>query len=137
MKKNRIIVGDTYKKEYSFDQNDVIKFAEASGDFNPIHLDDCYAKKSIFKRRIIHGFLGASIFSNVFGTLFPGEGTIYLKQDMSFYKPQFVNVLYIAKFEVQEVFVEKNRALVKTEVYDQENNLIIKGEALIKHPYIY
>lgn len=137
MKENRIIVGSVFEKKYSFEQEDVIKFAEASGDFNPIHLDDEYAKNSIFKKRIIHGFLGASIFSNVFGTLFPGEGTIYLKQDMSFYKPQFTNVLYIAKFEVKEVFIEKNRALVKTEVYDQEDNLIISGEALIKHPSIY
>ena len=134
MEINRLVVGSTFEQVHSFDQSDVIKFAEASGDYNPIHLDDEYAAQSLFKRRIIHGFLGASIFSNVFGTLFPGEGTIYLKQDMSFFRPQFVNVQYTAKFEVVEVFVEKNRALVKTEVHDEDGQLIISGEALIKHP---
>lgn len=134
---NRIITGDRFEYDFSFNQEDVIKFSDASGDFNPIHLDNEYAKNTIFKRTIIHGFLGGSVFSKVFGTLFPGNGTIYLKQDLSFYKPMFTLKKYIATFEVVSVDVLKNRAVVKTIILDDKSEIVIKGEALIKHPSIY
>ena len=128
--------GSTFEYKFSFSQQDVIKFAEASGDFNPIHIDEEYAKTTIFKSTIIHGFLGGSVFSKVFGTMFPGNGTIYLKQDMSFFKPMFINTNYIAKFEVIDTNFEKNRAIVTTIIEDDNQEIIIKGEALIKHPRI-
>ncbi len=131
-----ISIGNEYSYEFVFNQNDVINFAKASGDDNPIHLDDEYAKTTIFEKRILHGFLGGSVFSKVFGTLFPGNGTIYLKQNMSFYKPMFIETNYVAKFKVIEVNSEKNRATVRTEIFDSNNELIIGGEALIKHPLI-
>jgi 3-hydroxybutyryl-CoA dehydratase len=133
---NNIKVGSEFSYEFIFNQNDVINFAKASGDDNPIHLDEDYAKTSIFKRRILHGFLGGSVFSKVFGTIFPGNGTIYLKQNMSFYKPMFAETNYVAKFLVTEVTSEKNRATVKTEILDSNNELVIGGEALIKHSSI-
>ncbi len=125
-----------FEYSFRFTQEDVIKFAEASGDNNPVHLDKEFAKKSIFKRTILHGFLGGSVFSKVFGTINPGFGTIYLKQTMSFYKPMFTLTDYRAVFTVLEVIPEKNRALVKTEILDLENNVIIGGEALIQHESI-
>jgi 3-hydroxybutyryl-CoA dehydratase len=131
-----INISSEYSYEFIFNQNDVINFAKASGDDNPIHLDDEYAKTTIFEKRILHGFLGGSVFSKVFGTLFPGNGTIYLKQNMSFYKPMFIETNYVAKFKVIEVSSEKNRATVRTEIFDSNNELIIGGEALIKHPLI-
>lgn len=130
---NRINVGDLFEYPFSFKQEDVIKFAEASGDFNPIHLDNEFAKDTIFKKTIIHGFLGGSVFSKVFGTIFPGEGTIYLKQDLGFYKPMFTNQNYNAVFEVVDVLISKNRAVVKTIILDELKEIVIKGEALIKH----
>lgn len=133
---NKITVGSVFEYEFSFEQEDVIKFADASGDFNPIHLDEEYAKSSIFKRTIIHGFLGGSVFSKVFGTIFPGNGTIYLKQDLSFFKPMFTIEKYTAKFEVIETDAIKNRAVVRTSVCDKNDEIVIKGEALIKHPNI-
>lgn len=133
---NPIKVGDTFTYSFKFTQEDVVKFAEASGDFNPIHLDAAYAKNTIFGRTIIHGFLGGSVFSKVFGTIFPGEGTIYLKQDLSFFKPMFTSENYVAKFEIIEVVASKNRALVNTIILDNKDELVIKGEALIKHPRI-
>jgi 3-hydroxybutyryl-CoA dehydratase len=133
---DRIYIGSVFEYSFSFNQSDVIKFAEASGDFNPIHLDDEFAKNSIFKKKIIHGFLGGSVFSKVFGTIFPGSGTIYLKQDLSFYKPMFTNQNYKASFEVINTDVLKNRAVIKTKILDDLNELVINGEALIKHPKI-
>lgn len=77
-----IELGSVHSKEFSFSQDQVDAFAKITGEDNPIHINDEYAKQSIFKRRIMHGFLTGSIFSKVFGTLFPGEGTVYLKQNM-------------------------------------------------------
>lgn len=134
---SRITVGSTYFYEFSFTQEDVINFAQASGDFNPLHLDQEYASGTIFKRPILHGFLGGSVFSKVFGTIFPGKGTIFLKQDMTFLNPMFIGVNYRATFEVIETDILKNRAIVKTNIYDSDDLIVIKGEALIKHLSIY
>ena len=134
--KNRIVVGYRFEYDFTFTQEDVIKFSDASGDNNPIHLDDEYAKNTIFKSTIIHGFLGGSVFSKVFGTIFPGNGTIYLKQNLIFLNPMFTLIEYRATFEVINIDTIKNRAEVKTIIIDNENQIIIEGEALIKHPSI-
>ena len=130
-------MGDVFECKFVFNQDDVNKFAEATGDFNPIHIDLNYAKETIFKRTIVHGLLGASIFSRVFGTEFPGDGTIYLKQDLVFLKPMFVEQDYLARLQIIDVVIEKNRALVCTEILNLDNEIIIKGEALIKSPKIF
>ena len=85
MEPSEFNVGSEYRYSFSISQADVLNFAHASGDFNPILLDDEFAKTTIFKKKIVHGFLGGSVFSKVFGTLFPGSGTIYLKQIVSKY----------------------------------------------------
>lgn len=126
-------IGSEFTEEFSYTQNDVNTFADISGDKNPIHLDENFAVNSIFGKRIIHGYLGASIFSKVFAMSFPGEGTIYLKQDLKFLKPMFVDVNYIAKFEVLDIISEKNRSLVLTEIFDFDQNIVVSGEALIQN----
>lgn len=131
-----ISLNDTFSYEFSFSQDDVEYFAKASGDYNPIHLDEEYAKSTIFKRRIIHGFLGGSIFSKVFGILFPGEGTIYLMQNMKFMKPMFTDERYKANFKVIEIISDKNRAIINTQIFDMSDNIIISGEALIQNSRI-
>ena len=122
-----------YKCDFSYNQNQVLIFAEITGDNNPIHLDDDYASKSIFKQKIIHGFLGASIFSKVFGTIFPGIGSIYLSQTMAFYRPMFVDVLYTANFKIISKDIEKKQALISTIITNSEGKNVIVGEAIIIH----
>lgn len=123
---------DTYKHEFSFTQNDIIKFAEVTGDKNPVHLDANYAATTMFKVPIMHGMLGASLFSKVFGTLFPGEGTIYLKQSLSFLKPMFVDTTYEAVFTVKEVNAEKHRAIIETVISEKSTGaLCTNGEATV------
>ena len=124
--------GQVYTHKFSFSQEEVNRFAEVTGDKNPVHLDAEYAAKTMFKRPIMHGFLGGSIFSKVFGTLFPGEGTIYLKQQMSFLRPMFVDTEYEAVFTVKEVIKEKNRAIVETVIKDPSTgDATISGEATV------
>lgn len=127
-----ITLNEVYKHKFSFTQDDIVKFAQVTGDNNPVHLDATYAAGTMFKVPIMHGMLGASLFSKVFGTLFPGEGTIYLKQSLSFLRPMYVDTKYTAIFTVKEIMAEKNRAIIETVILDPSKDLICTtGEATV------
>jgi acyl dehydratase len=124
-------VNEVYTHSFQFSQDEVNKFAEVTGDKNPVHTDPAFAAKSIFRRPVMHGMLSASLFSKVFGTLFPGEGTIYLKQSLNFLKPMYVDTPYEAIFTVKELIFDKNRAIVETLIKNKEGNVCTSGEATI------
>lgn len=125
-------VGDIFRHTFSFSQEQVARFAEVTGDLNPLHLDETYAATTAFKRPIMHGFLGGSIFSKVFGTLFPGEGTVYLSQTMKFLRPMYVNTEYEAVFTVKDIQLDKNLAIVTTQMLDKASQKVtIDGEATV------
>lgn len=127
-----IEVNQVYTHDFQFSQEEVNRFAEVTGDKNPVHTDAEYAAKTMFKRPIMHGMLSASLFSKVFGTLFPGEGTIYLKQSLNFLKPMYVDVTYEAVFTVKEVLKDKHRAIIETVIKDKTTgNLCTSGEATV------
>jgi acyl dehydratase len=128
-----INIGDTFEHHFSFSQEDVVLFAKVTGDNNPVHLDEEYASKTLFKRPIIHGMLGGSVFSKVFGTMFPGEGTIYLNQNLQFLRPMLVSTNYTAQFEVLDIDREKHRATVSTIVINEEGKKVIDGSAILMH----
>ncbi|MDR1005754.1 MAG: MaoC family dehydratase [Bacteroidales bacterium] len=129
----KIKVGDTYIHNTNFTQERVNVFAQVTGDNNPIHIDEAYAAQTPFGRPIVHGFFAGSVFSKVFGTLFPGEGTIYMYQEMAFLSPVFVGTDYKAKFEVVEVNSEKHRAVVKCTLEDSDGKIAISGQAKLMH----
>ncbi len=127
-----IEVGQTYLHDFKFTQDEVNRFAEVTGDKNPVHTDADFAAKTIFKKPIMHGMLGAALFSKVFGVLFPGEGTIYLKQSLSFMKPMYVEFEYEAVFTVKEVIKDKHRAVIETLIKDKATgNICTTGEATV------
>ena len=128
-----IRVGDTYTYDVQFNQEDVNTFALITGDNNPIHLDADFAAKTVFGKPIVHGFFSASVFSMVFGTKFPGAGTIYLYQDMKFLSPVFVDLPYKAKFEVLEVNTEKHIGVIKSILEDEMGKVVIEGSAKLKN----
>lgn len=128
-----INIGDTFEHSFSFTQEDVVLFAKVTGDNNPVHLDEVYAANTIFKRPIIHGMLGATVFSKVFGTMFPGEGTIYLNQNLQFLRPMLVDTNYIAQFEVIEIDREKHRATITTIVLNEDGKKVVDGSAILMH----
>jgi acyl dehydratase len=126
---------DEYRLTFSYSQEQVNRFAEVTGDNNPLHLDEDYAATTMFKRPIMHGFLGGSVFSKIFGTLFPGEGTIYMNQTMNFMRPMFVDTDYEAVMTITEINREKNRAKVQTQVIDKTTGKVtIDGEATVINP---
>jgi acyl dehydratase len=127
-----IQVNDTYNHKFSYSQQQVEEFARVTGDNNPVHTDAAYAATTMFKVPIIHGMLGAALFSKIFGTLFPGEGTIYLGQTLNFLKPMYAGKEYEAVFTVKEIQIEKNRAIVETKIIDPETQKAITvGEATV------
>jgi len=109
-------VGSVFKQTFSFTQDEVNLFIKLSGDSNPIHWDKEYAAQTPFKKPIIHGVLGSSIFSKVLGTVFPAEGTIYLGQEVRFLRPMFVDVEYEAVFTVKEVDAKRHKAIIATQI---------------------
>jgi acyl dehydratase len=126
-----IEINQVFTHQFQFSQQEVTQFAEVTGDKNPVHTDAEYAAKTMFKRPIMHGMLGASLFSKVFGTLFPGEGTIYLKQSLNFLKPMYVDTAYEAVFTVKELLKDKNRAIVETVIKDKDGKVCTSGEATV------
>lgn len=114
-------------------EEDIDAFAKVSGDYNPIHIDDEYAAKSIFKKRIAHGMLSASYISAILGTDFPGIGTIYMGQTLCFLKPIYVGDTIEIVVRLKELG-EKGRATLQTNVLNMDGDMIIEGEALVKLP---
>src|SRR5215217_2340945 len=94
-------VGASFEYPFTISQEEVQRFSDLTGDNNPIHLDAEYAATTAFKRPIIHGMLGATVFTKVLGTQFPGFGSIYLKQTLEFLRPMFVDTDYKAVFKIQ------------------------------------
>jgi len=115
-------------------ESDINAFAEISGDFNPIHVDEEAAKKSVFGRRIAHGMLSASFISAVLGMYLPGEGTIYLGQNLKFLKPVDIGDEITAKVTVAEV-VNEDKGIYKlsTQCFNQKEEMVIDGEATVKY----
>lgn len=116
-----------------FGTQEVEIFAKLSGDTNPIHLSEEQAEKSTFKRRVVHGFLVSSLISAVIETVMPGEGTIYLEQNMKFKKPVYLNDQVTAKVMVREIINEDKGIFgLNTIVYNQNEEVVIDGDAVVK-----
>lgn len=127
-------VGDKFNHVFRFTQDQVNKFAEISGDNNPIHTDADYAANTIFKKPIIHGIFSSSIFSKYFGTVWPGEGAVYLSQTLQFKRPMYVETDYEMQAEIKEIISARNTALVVCRVIDVVTGKeTISGEATMMH----
>ena len=124
-----VSVGDTYACEFEITEEMVKLFAEATGDRNPIHLDESYAKGTRFKSRIAHGMLIAGLISNVFGTQYPGQGTVYLSQTLNFKKPVYLGDRVKVALEILTILSEKNRLRLKTVCQNQTAAIVLDGEA--------
>jgi len=127
-------VGDFKEYVKVITERDVELFGEVTGDMNPAHFDEEYASKTMFKKRIAHGMLCGSLFSTVIGTELPGYGTIYMKQDLKFTAPVYFGDTLTARVEVVEINQEKNRVVLLTETKNQDDKVVITGQALVMPP---
>jgi 3-hydroxybutyryl-CoA dehydratase len=129
-----LTVGQSYETSFVITAELIEGFAEVTGDHNPIHLDEDYASKSIFKQRVAQGMLQAGLLSGILGCHFPGVGTIYLSQTLKFIKPVFIKDQITLRLEVLEIIGEKNRVRLETLFTNQNGEAVITGEALVKPP---
>ena len=127
-------VGQTASMEKTFTAKDIEAYASSTGDRNPIHLDDAYAAKTRFGRRVAHGMFVASMFSMILGTKFPGEGTIYVSQSLKFLKPVFLGDRIKAEVQLVRLQEDKPFATFKTVCVNQRSEVVIDGEALVVLP---
>lgn len=107
---------------------DVKAFSGISGDRNPVHLDEQYAEKSRYKKRIAHGLMTASYFSALFGTKIPGEGCVYVSQSLNFKRPVYIGDTVVATVEVISVDLAKKRVFFRT-TCKVKNKVVTDGEA--------
>jgi len=128
----RWTVRETASIDKTFTEQDLLRFADLSNDFNPLHLDHAYAKKSIFKQNIVHGMLTSSLISGLLGTQLPGHGTIYLSQNLKFKAPVFLNENVTAKVTIVEIIKEKSIILLETQVFNSKKEVVIDGQAAVK-----
>lgn len=129
-----IRIGDSETYERTVTETDVVLFGGISGDLNPAHFNEVYAKDTMFKGRIVHGMLTASYFSTILGTLLPGPGTIYLGQELKFTKPVHIQDTIKATATVTEIIEEKNIIKLETIAYNQAGDVVVKGIATVMPP---
>lgn len=113
---------------------DIVAFAEVTGDKNPVHLDADYAAKTMFKERIAHGMMTASYISAVFGMELPGPGVIYISQTLNFRAPVKIGDTVTAKVRVVELFPAKRRARFECACLLPNGKPAIEGEAILMVP---
>ena len=116
--------------ERKITEKDIDNFAKLTGDNNPVHTNLDFAKKTIFKQKVAHGFLSASLISTLIATKLPGPGSIYLSQNLKFLAPVFIDDLVIVKVTVKEIDHEKKKVKLQTECFKNEKK-IISGEAIV------
>jgi 3-hydroxybutyryl-CoA dehydratase len=127
-------IGDTAEFSKTVSESDIYLYAGVTGDFNPAHINEDYAKKTFFKTRIAHGMLTAGFISTVIGTRLPGTGSIYIKQDLNFLAPVRIGDTITARVEVVEIPEGKNRVRLKTVCINQDGTQVLSGEAVVSPP---
>jgi len=129
MKFSEVRIDQEYSASFTISDEMVRTFAEITGDKNPVHLDEEYAKNTRFKKRICHGMLVASLISKVLGMDFPGPGTILVRQQLSYRAPVFVGETVQVHVKVVDKKEEKQRLILQTNVIKSDGTVAIEGQA--------
>lgn len=130
---DELFVGMTAEKFVTVTEERISLFAEASDDFNPVHMDEAFASKTAYRGRIAHGLLSASFGSAVVGTILPGAGSIYLSQTLNFHKPVRIGEVVAARVTVASIDETAARVVLRCEVYAGDD-LVMDGEATVRVP---
>ena len=132
--RDTLAVGASASLTTTITDADVRRFADATGDTNPIHLDPQAGAESIFGRRVAHGMLSASLISRVLATQLPGPGTIYLSQSLNFRRPVGIGDTLTVRVTVREFSSRGTSCVLDTSVHNQNAELVLDGEARVKLP---
>jgi 3-hydroxybutyryl-CoA dehydratase len=124
-------IGDTFSTERHVTDELVRKFADVSGDYNPIHLDEEFAKTTRFGRRIAHGMLSGAFISAVLGYEFKERKIVYLSQSMKFTAPVYIDDTVTATATVTNIREDKGVVTLETVCTNQNGQTLVKGEAVV------
>ena len=124
-------IGDTFSTAREVTDDLVRKFAEVSGDYNPIHLDEEFAKTTRFGRRIAHGMLSGAFISAVLGYEFKERKIVYLSQTMKFTAPVYLGDTVTATATVTNIREDKGIVTLETTCTNQNGETLVKGEAVV------
>jgi acyl dehydratase len=130
---DELFIGMAAEKRITVTDHRIGQFAEASDDFNPVHMDDAFASKTAYRGRIAHGLLSASFGSAVVGTLLPGAGAIYLGQTLQFHKPVRIGDVVVSRVTVAEIDQETARAVLHCQAFVGDD-LVMDGNATVRVP---
>lgn len=127
-------IGERASFAKTVSDGDVRTMAEVTGDFNPLHMDDEYARKTRFGQRIVHGVFSAGLISAVLGNQLPGPGSIYLSQQVEFLAPVFIGDTITATVVVVSWRQDKRIITLKTDCHNQHSKQVVAGQAVLMVP---
>ena len=133
-KLNNLHVGQKTEFTETITESMIQEFAKLSGDYNPHHIDEEYAKKTKYEKRICHGMLLASLFSKLTAMYLPGQGSLYISQTLNFVSPAFIDDVVTVSGEITKISSSTGIVRVKTEITNMNNNLLVSGEAKVLIP---
>jgi 3-hydroxybutyryl-CoA dehydratase len=129
-----IRLNETAEFSKTISESDVYLYAGVTGDLNPAHINEEYARETFFKTRIAHGMLAAGLISAVLGMRLPGAGSIYVRQELNFLAPVRIGDTVTARVEVIEIMSEKKQLRLRTTCSTQDGTLVLDGEAIVSPP---
>ena len=128
---DEIVVGQKSSFQVQITKEMIEKFAELSGDYNPLHMDEIYAQNSQFKQRITHGMLLGTFFSQLVGMHIPGEKCLYLSQNLNFHNPCYISDTVSVEGIVKEKSNSTQILEIETTIHNQKNVLLVDGLARV------
>jgi 3-hydroxybutyryl-CoA dehydratase len=128
---DEMTIGESAQFSKTISEFDVYQFAGVTGDFNPAHINEVYAAGTFFETRIAHGMLSAGLISAVIGNQLPGNGAIYIKQELNFKAPVRMGDTITARVEVAEINKDKNRVRLATTCSNQSGTIVLDGHAVV------
>jgi len=130
----QLAVGDRAEFSKTIAESDVYLYAGVTGDLNPAHVNETYARGTFFRTRIAHGMLLGGLISAVLANKLPGPGTVYIRQELNFLAPVKMGDTITACVEVLELLGEEKRAKMRTWCVNQDGTTVLDGEALVSPP---
>ncbi len=133
MKFSELQIGMSAQTTKTITETDVVLFAGLSTDINPLHINEEYAKTTVFGSRIAHGILVSGLISATLANKLPGPGCIYLGQDLKFTAPVRIGDTITATVEVASLREDKKIVTLTTTCTNQKGDVVIQGSAVLKH----
>ena len=128
-----LFIGECASFSKTITEADLVLFSGVSGDFNPIHVNEEYAKATMFKQRIAHGMISGALISSVFAMKLPGPGCIYVSQSLRFKAPVFIGDTVKALVEITTLVPERKFVTFKTTCWVRDK-LVVDGDATLMVP---